>query len=187
LELGSFADLLSGFGTVAALVAASVAARAAIKTNNQQGVQLRHLEEAEKERREREEQRVAGVVAAWAGMDDNGAIVRFVNGSGLPVYDLSIWVLTPDRLFCVEYATHGPTSNSRPLRRVGIDLNTYATDADVWASWLNEGKFRAAAVFRDTTNKWWLRGFDGSLSQQPDRQTAHRSVKAEHARFSPGP
>ena len=47
MELGSFAELLSGFGSIVALVFAAIAVRAAGRTNDQQGRQLLRLEEAE--------------------------------------------------------------------------------------------------------------------------------------------
>jgi hypothetical protein len=51
VEIGSLAELLSAFASLAALVAAGIAARAAIKTNNQQGKQLEYIE-AENRKRE---------------------------------------------------------------------------------------------------------------------------------------
>lgn len=91
MEIGSLADVLSAFGTLAAVLAASFAAGAAIRTNNQQTRQLALLEEGERRRQNEVERSQADTVACWLSLDKQTKqpIVHWTNLSGLPVYNLT--------------------------------------------------------------------------------------------------
>ena len=122
VDTGSVAELLSAFATIAAVVAATFAARAAIRTNNQQSVQLAFLEEGE-HRRERESVRSqARRVACWVSLvkSTNEPLVHWTNLSGLPVYNLTFWVATPFGVTATKYSI-GPPGMGRegygPFRR----------------------------------------------------------------------
>jgi hypothetical protein len=180
VELGSVAELLSAFGTLAALGAAGIAARAAIRTNNQQAEQLRQLEAGDRRREVEQEQRDAAVVAFWTAWNPEGPGVWYSNSSQLPVFDLRIRVLIPGRSFVITYLSLAPTTRHRPLNRVRRMLLAHeaATEPIDWERLLGEGTFRCAAMFRDSSGRWWTRGPTGLLYRQPDRETALREVEA---------
>lgn len=183
MELGSIAELVSAFGTIAALVAASVAVRATIKTNNQQGVQLRYLEDAESRRRVEADQQDAARIAVWMGIDDDGQpVARLANDSGLPTYELSVWVAISTDMLRISYQVHGPTNGARILRRVRNELLGYSErDSPIdWAELLATGQLSCAATFRDASNRWWLRDFDGTLVRKPDRDVAESAVRTNY-------
>lgn len=181
MELGSVAELISGFGTLAALLAASVAAKAAIQTNRQQGKQLNYLEDAERRRQVEADQRDAANIAVWTGIGDEGRpAVRLVNNSGLPTYDLTVWMTVPGNLQ-VDYQVHGPT-DGRILRRASKEILQWADGIDDldWARFLADGQLGCAATFRDASNRWWLRDFNGALSRRSDKTDAVKSVRQSY-------
>jgi hypothetical protein len=180
VELGSLAELLSAFGTLAALVAAGIAARAAIRTNNQQADQLRQLEEAERRRQVEAEQREAAMVALWPGVNQDGPAIWYMNRSGLPVYGLLIRARIPGRTFELTWQSLGPAFRDDPLGRMRRELLAHAPDGTRpdWAGLLESGQFWCAAIFCDTAGRWWLRDFRGRLSRHPDEDAARRELDA---------
>jgi hypothetical protein len=174
------AELLSAFGTLAALVAASIAAWAAIRTNNQQAEQLRQLEAADRRREVEQEQRDAALVAFWTGSNTDGPGVWYANFSQLPIFDLLIRATVPERSFAITYLSLGPTAHHRPLNRVRRMLiaEEAAGDPIDWDRLLAEGTFRCAVMFRDSSGRWWTRDTTGLLHRQPDREAALREVEA---------
>ena len=174
VEIGSVADLVSAFGSVAALVAASVAAWAAIHANRHQGEQLRRLEEAERRRGAEADRNDAARVSLWTGVNSDGPAVWYANESGLPVYGLEVSIVIPGTPFRVEWASLGPRVRDGILRRVRDKLFAHTRDvAEVdWVGLLETDRFRCAAIFRDTSGRHWLRDFDGTLSRQDDRARA---------------
>jgi len=178
VELGSFAELLSAFGTLAALVAAAIAARAAIRTNNQQAEQLRQLEAAERRRETEQEQREASSVAFWTGHNSEGPGVWYANFSDLPIFDLLIRVTVPGRSFVITYLSLGPTERHRVLKRLRRILLVPDGDPVDWEQLLEEGSFRCAAMFRDSSGRWWTRDTAWLLHRHPDRETALREFEA---------
>lgn len=188
MELGSLADLLSAVGTLAALVAASVAAWAAIRTSDQQGRQLAQLEEGERRRQAESDQRDAARIAFWTGVNHDGPAVWYVNGSGLPVYGLRLAVVLPGRTVDLSWASLGPTSaGERPLKRVRTTLSAHTDlDREAWVASLADGTFRCAAVFRDAANRWWLRDYFGVLSRQESEEVALAAMRRQARRFTGG-
>jgi hypothetical protein len=184
VELGSVAELLSAIGTLAALVAASVAAWAAIRTSNQQGRQLRQLEEAERRRQVELEQRDAARIAFWTGVNSDGPAVWYVNSSDLPVYNLRIAVVVPGWSADLVYTSLGPTQSERPLKRVRAALLANRdVEGGAWVAHLERGAFRCAAVFRDPSNRWWFRDYSGVLSRQRDERTAVEALERQGDRL----
>jgi hypothetical protein len=188
VELGSVAELLSAFGTLAALVAASVAAWAAIRTSDQQGRQLRRLEEAERRRQAELEQRDAARIAFWTGVNSDGPAVWYVNSSDLPVYNLRLAVVIPGWSTDLVYTSLGPTQSERPLKRVRSALLAHRdVEERTWVEHLEHGAFRCAAVFRDPSNRWWFRDYSGALSRQDDERAAVEALERHRDRLRGGP
>jgi hypothetical protein len=186
MEWGSVAELLSAFGTLAALGAAAVAARAAIRTNNQQSVQLAHLEDADKERSQAAERAQAEKVACWISLDKDSANPRpvWINGSGQPVYNATFFLATPGKVTEVRYAVASPSASKATLFRAqALLLGDQGSEVRSWEELLDGERLRAAVVFRDTGNRWWLRGYLGHLSQHPTENAAHAAQLESYEDF----
>ncbi|MCE3551325.1 hypothetical protein LWC33_07650 [Pseudonocardia sp. RS11V-5] len=161
METGSLAELLSAFASIVALAAAVVAARAAVRTNQQQSVQLSHLEIGEAERRQASRAAQASQVTAWVELAvDNGTPqVNFANSSGLPVYGVTVATAAGTRTFRTTYSVLAPRESASRLRRMEDVLPA----GIAWSDLLDAGDLRAALVFRDAKGGWWLRAYDGGL------------------------
>lgn len=183
MEIGSIAELLSASGTIAAVLAATFAARAAIKTNNQQSAQLAVLEEGER-RRERESESVqAETVACWVSLDKDTEqpVVNWTNLSGLPVYNLTFWVAVPFGTVATNYSIGPPGDGPRGLQRVQQEIQTLEQAQEVAASWpelLDGGALRSAVSFRDVGGKWWFRDFLGGLNSCGNGLAAEAAARA---------
>jgi hypothetical protein len=179
LETGSLAELVSAFGALAALFAAGIAAKAAVNTNRQQTRQLAHLEESERRRRTDADQKDATKIATWTGLDDGRPVIRLINQSGLPVYELTVWVKLGGSLLKVPYVAHGP-AETRVLRRATAAILAWAEsqeEATDWGQIFSNRGFLCATTFRDTSNRWWLRDFEGVLSSQVGQESAILSLQ----------
>jgi hypothetical protein len=177
MDIGSLAELVSAFGSLAALLAAAIAAKAAVETNRQQTRQLAHLEDAERRRKADIDQKDAARVAAWTGLSDGLPTVWLINESGLPVYELTIWITVPGDLVRVRYESHGPTE-SRILRWATKEIIDWG-DAHGGVDWpqsFSVGEIVCAITFRDASNQWWQRDFEGVLSQKLGRDDALESA-----------
>lgn len=178
MQTGSLAELLSAFGTLAALVFAGLAARAAMRTSRQQGEQLRLLEEAERRRELEAEREDAERVAFWTGVTGEEPGVYYSNQTGLPVYELTVLVLVPGLAWEVHYSALGPADRPRPLKRVRRTLTARPDDTATvdWVGLLATDAFRCAAVFRDTAGRWWTRDTSGLLTAHPDLASARAAT-----------
>jgi hypothetical protein len=183
LDTGSLAELLSAFATIAAVVAATFAARAAIRTDNQQSVQLAVLEDGEHRRKRESVRSQADKVACWVSLvkETNEPLVHWTNLSGLPVYNLTFWVATPFGVTATKYSI-GPPGDGPPrgLRRVQDALRELgeAQDAQVsWSSLLDKGILRSAVSFRDVGGKWWFRDYLGILTECHDDLAAEQAAR----------
>jgi hypothetical protein len=174
---------------MAALVAAGIAARAAIRTNNQQAEQLRQLEAADRRREAEQEQRDAAAVAFWTGLTSEGPGVWYANFSNLPIFDLLVRVTVPGHRFSMTYLSLGPTAEHRPLKRVRRRLQAHEDESGPvdWGGLLDVGAFRCAAMFRDSSGRWWTRDTTGLLQRRPDRETALRELEAMSEGARPDP
>ncbi|MFF5079238.1 hypothetical protein ACFY36_19445 [Actinoplanes sp. NPDC000266] len=169
MTLGSLAEIISAVGAIAAVIAASFAARAALKTNRQHSSEIELIRHEGVRSEEREQRSQADQIACWATIDrdSNMPTVCWINHSGLPVYDLTFWVVMPPfETVTVRYSIGPPRHEERNLRRVEEKVRTVGSADNSTVPWtriLDTGKFRSAVSFRDIFGTWWLRGFDGVL------------------------
>lgn len=160
-DWGSVADWVSAGATAAALLAAAYAARVAYR-------QLQVLRAQEDDRRAADDIRDASRVAVWVRIHRESGLpeLRYINASGMPVYALTIWVVTPDHRFEITYVVDGPTDGSKTMVRGTSDLQCqvaalgYAPD---WTGLLEAGQLLCAATFRDSVNRRWYRDLRGRL------------------------
>ncbi|GAA2884482.1 hypothetical protein GCM10010472_48290 [Pseudonocardia halophobica] len=176
MDWGSVPDWFSAIATVGALGAAVFAGRAAYG-------QLKLLENENADRQRLERQADAAGVALWVrvGTEDKLPLVRYINQSGKPIYDLTIWIDTPAHRFRVHRAVAGPSSEPRRMRQGTAELRSIAERVDYgpdWAGLLNGAQLRCASRFRDSANQWWLRGFDGTLESATGRPAAPQGLGA---------
>ncbi|MFJ9783960.1 hypothetical protein ACIRSS_30580 [Amycolatopsis sp. NPDC101161] len=124
IALGTLPDWFSGVGAVGALVAASLAAKAAFGQVEHMRNQIDHAKELEQEAVRRERRSAASQVAIWIESVDRELCVYYTNRSGLPIYSATIvsritWL---NKIISTNYATLGPTEEPRRLKRVELDL-----------------------------------------------------------------
>lgn len=95
MNWGSVPDWLAGSGALLAVVFAGIAAKAALRTNDQQSRQLAHLEQAAVDSRAEQRRLQASQVAVWIELSapDSGDAriqVCYSNASTQPVYSVRI-------------------------------------------------------------------------------------------------
>lgn len=183
MQVGSLAELLSASGSILAVIAASFAARAAIRTNNQQSAQLAVLEEGERRRGRENERAQAEKMACWVSLDKDTdePLVSWTNVSGLPVYNLTFWVVMPFGVTATKYSIGPPGDGPRGLRRVQLELRNLGDAQKANTSWsdlLDRGVLRSAVSFRDVGGKWWFRDFLGVLVPCDDGSAAEVAARA---------
>lgn len=183
LDWGNVPDWISAISTAIALAGAAGAAYAAFK-------QLRILEQQEVARQDRDKQADAAGVAIWArvGADDDLPVIRYINVSGKPIYELTIWIQTPSHTFLVHRTVTGPAQETRLMRKGTKEIYAAAEEAGYhpdWASLLESGQLQCASRFRDTANRWWLREFDGGL-HSGDNQRGEEGLVPSGIRISRG-
>lgn len=164
-----------------AAVLAAVIAIGAFGTAHRQ---LRILRRQESDRQARERQADAAKIAVWVRVTDRRGgppvpVLRYINLSGMPVYELTVWVRTPEHEFRVFRTVAGP-SGPRDMGRGTAEIAEAAADAAYdpdWLALLQNGELVCASRFRDASNQWWLRDVDGVLSEATERslpRPAHR-------------
>lgn len=186
MQWGSISDIVTAVAAVAALVAATFAAHAAIKTNVQQGLQLERLEAADRERLAAEERKQAELVAAWLGLDRADSpvpVVRWSNSSAQPVYDVTYFMSTPFATTEALYRFAGPTEPTTRPRAQQALLSAQDELVESWEQLLAEDQFRVAVTFRDSGNRWWLRDYFGTVTKQVDEQAAREARQRSLSEF----
>lgn len=176
-EWGTVPDWLAGAGAVVAVVFAGMAAKAALRTNIQQGAQLSHLENAEIERIESRERAQAKRVAVWIVLDSAAKPeVYCYNASELPIYNASIICVSPLGTTRTFYACKSPDAEAKRMNRPTEILRCQATnssdlsndDEPDWPSMRDAGTLRSAIVFLDAEGRWWIRDVMGKLQPATD-------------------
>lgn len=157
IDWGSAPAWLSGVGALVALVFAFSAARAANKTNVQQGLQLRAIEE---DRR----QAHAALVAAWPVDHSSGAVhCRLHNGSELPVFGVLLFrglVDDSGDLWWRHERVRAVSPGDTAFEWSGDLPFTPERPDDVNAN-------LAAVAFLDCRGRYWLRDCFGQLQELP--------------------
>ncbi|MBW0089663.1 hypothetical protein I4I73_02115 [Pseudonocardia sp. KRD-184] len=170
MDLGSVPDWISAIATVGALVAAVVAGWAAYQ-------QLTMLKNDARKRQRLEDQADAAGVAIWVrvGTKDKLPLIRYINRSGMPIFELTVWIDTPDHRFRIYRTVAGPAFDTREMRQGTTELRAIAARLNYEPDWnglLDETHLRCASRFRDSANKWWFRDFNGTLSGAKEKPGA---------------
>lgn len=196
-QWGSVADAVAAVGTVGALIAATIAARAAqgqLRATRRQ-VEYQAEQLAKMDERSRREQ--AEKVSAWVHYDipygggdewidprmvDHGEAAILNNASESPVYDVAVMV-SPTHRFTMFYSDLPP--GRMEADDVTLPLKEYYA-MDPYA-----GPYRLAIIFTDRAGVRWFRDFQGQLTQRPERfrqQDAWPEVEVgpESRRLRPG-
>jgi hypothetical protein len=88
IDWGSVPDWLAGVGAVVALIFAGIAARAALRANSQQNIQILAIEAQERERAAEKRRWQASKVGIWLYPHTSSfPTIHFFNGSGFQIYD----------------------------------------------------------------------------------------------------
>lgn len=190
-QIQAWATLASAVLTLAALVAAFLGARAALRANNQQAEQLRQLQLEALERQEQAKQSQAVQICSWI---DKELYVFVTNASSQPIYDVKVQYVGSDASAADWEAQVFPPDTRRfaldDLRsrlrnrlidslaaREGITLTEYDLTHTTVAkdrieeqlpsemvAWAREG---VKIEFRDVSGRRWLRDAQGRLSEVP--------------------
>lgn len=185
MNSGSVADWVNALGTLLAFGGAAFASAVALRSYRLQlqgtEAQVNALEAADVARRTEFERSQAARVAFWTGVNPAGPAVWYVNQSGLPVYDMAITVFTPGSSCRFNYLALGPSEHEKVLPRVrtGLVATGALDDFDEWRRLLSTRQFLCAAVFRDASNRWWLRNIGGELSPVVGRDQVEDVIAAE--------
>ena len=171
-------DTISASASVLALLIAAAAFWTAHR-------QLRILARQEADRQARERQADAAKVAVWVRVTDRAGagpapVLRYTNRSGMPVYELTVWVRTPAHEFSIFRAVTGP-SGPRDMAEGSAQIAAAAAAAGYHPDWLAllvGRELVCAARFRDAAGQWWLRDVDGVLTEATDRSLPRGRVGA---------
>lgn len=190
VDWGTVPDWLAGVGALAAVVFAAMAARAALRTNDQQTYQLAQLERSEQRRADTERRALASSVTAWVRAErDEPAEVNFINGGRLPVYNLAVVLTCSSQRATIHYAVRGPHADPIMMKRVTLELRRMLSEEGVrenndWQPLVARGLLTVAISFMDSNGSWWARYAEGELTEFPDRLAAQCAISAEHRRRS---
>jgi hypothetical protein len=69
------------------------------------------------------------------------------------------------------------------MRSCTAELEKQAAEINGQISWfdlLQQGKLRCASTFRDASNRWWRRDFEGILSRNEDRKGAEECIRSAY-------
>jgi len=187
INWGSVPDWFAGVGALVALTFAGVAARSALRTNEQQSRQLAQLERAEVERAEDRRRAQAAKVASWIVLAPGSEPeVWCMNSSGLPVYNLIIWCHTAAGVATTVYAVKMPDTAPKKMNVATNDLTAFVITAarntellnslnpvsyamvhpnPDWGAMYREGILRVSIQFLDAEGRWWLRNRMGQLME----------------------
>ena len=161
MEVGSLADWLAAVASSGALLFARSAVISANRTNDAQSDQLRRLEQADAERVDTERRWQADKVAAWfvTSGEAMAPSTRFINTSGLPIYDVVIRFSAPWGEEIIRYPVMSPQADVHELRWVDEMVGHARDRANERRSWreLYGGQLVKVGIeFTDIGgNRWW--------------------------------
>ena len=212
IAFGTIPDWIAGVATTGALAAATLAAKAAFRQGRYMNDQIQHEKDLEHERVQRERRSQASQVAVWIESVDSELHVYFRNGSGLPIYSVSIafkatWLSS---IRYVDYSCLGPTDQARRLGRVENDLESASAahlvrvadmrsggrvglaispdselsklDYSAWAD-LAADRVHIGLAFRDAAETPWARHPNGELTEHGMRGAAIAFLESRMDQF----
>lgn len=183
IDWGDVPTWVAGAGAFVALVFARRAANSASEASTYQAEQIEQLE-AEVKRRDQEQKRnLASKVEVYIRMERRDdrvgdpprqgvkAIAKYINTSGMPIYDASIFCFTPSLRLERYYHILGP-DEKRDLRLLTERLEELLPVFD--SEWLpHVPSIRAACAFRDAEGLWWTR-IRGMLERADGQEEASK-------------
>jgi len=177
MDPGSLAEWAAAGVNLLALIGVGIASYAAIKTNQTQRrqvvSQLARFELEDKSRDDRQRSYQARRVAVWVTRGASKWHLFFANSSALPVYDISIRVVSPGTDAVLRRSTIGPCEPRRSIS-LTTQLRTILEGQPPGpASAADEGQGGLAQVhdvqieicFTDASGVRWKRTADGRLFQ----------------------
>ena len=169
MDFGSLPDWVAALAASAALLFARSAVMAANHTNHAQAAQLARLEEEDRHRIAAERRAQADKVAAWLVISGATAqpLARFVNHSGLPIYDAVVMCSAPWGNEVVSYPAMSPQSSPHELRWVNEKIvlgREAAGEKRSWQDLHRRDLLPLTITFTDVGGRRWRRESRGDLT-----------------------
>lgn len=169
MDWGSFPDWIAALAASVALLFARSAVMAANHTNQSQAAQVARLEEEARDRVAVERRAQADKVAAWLVIAGSTAepSVRFVNHSGLPIYDAVVTCSTPWGDEFVSYPAMSPQASPHELRWVNekiVEGRAGAGEERSWQDLHSRNLLPLTLTFTDVGGRRWRREDRGDLN-----------------------
>ena len=171
MDVGSVADWVNAAGTLlafgGAIFAGTIALRSYKIQQSAMAAQLASYNVKEQRRSLDDRQAQARKVAAWIIRQRDSWSISGVNASGLPVYDVVLYIGCEDPKFAVaiERGTQGPSAPTRSIQLSGALQHTLqrhnATDVE-------PTKLQFEIAFTDMSSVRWLRNNLGLLTEVPN-------------------
>lgn len=130
IALGTLPDWIAGISTAGALVAASLAAKAAFGQVQHLRDQVEHTSKLEEDRQRAERRAQASQIAVWIESDGRVPYVLLSNRSNLPIYGVTVvcQIVWLNKAITTSFNTLGPRSEPLDLARVRVALERVASD-----------------------------------------------------------
>ncbi|MFJ4105701.1 hypothetical protein [Amycolatopsis japonica] len=169
LDWGSVPSWLTGAGSVAALFFAAGAARAAVRSTKTQAKQLEKFEREAEAREQDLKREQANQVAAWVVLDEEALpSVQCINGSGRPVYNVTLTCHMNTHTVSCLYAVKKPDSESKQLNyatKKVRECSALISDSGTWDELYRQGHLKVSMKFLDIAGIWWRRDEKGKLHE----------------------
>jgi len=181
-DWGSIPDWITAAGALLALIFARSAARAAHGTNRQQAGQLRLLELSDAKRAREERRWQAANLSFWVSLvadESYRPAVKFINSNKVPLYQLTMYCVTPAGVARATMNVASPQIEARTLRRYTAQLRELAAGIANPIAAMDRWEFRIAGTFRDASGQWWHRRADGGLEECENAEDATRRCRAD--------
>jgi hypothetical protein len=180
LSPGSWPDWIQSIATVGALVFAGLAAKAAIRTSNQQSTELEAMRRDELDREGEKRRSQAAQVGIWLDPHtERYPDVFLYNASRLPVYDTTVQISLDSTTRSRKYAVRIPNSAPHVLEYMTQELRSALTDLNVPVDdqfeLISMNRLAVKMCFMDSSGAWWSRTNKGKLM--------HHSTQAEAEGF----
>jgi hypothetical protein len=190
VDWGSVPDWLAGVGAVIALIFAGLAARAAMRANAQQNVQILAIESQQREREGEKRRWQASRVSIWLHPHrDRLPTIEFHNGSGLPIYNATAVATCGNLSTARRYAVRTPSEQPAPLVRLTESFHTLLESQEVaeenpndpgdrerWYRLIATNSVSVRLSFQDSSGNWWTRMAEGALIEHESQDAAEAAI-----------